>query len=407
MPGQHALMSPSKAHRWAACPGSVALSVGYPEDSSKYADEGTDAHTLAADCLISCKDAAAFEGRILPNGTVVDSDMVGFVQEYLDAVTAELTPGPELFVEAAYSIAFITGEEGAEGTADAVVLAPATHGSALHVFDLKYGKGVKVDAVENLQLVMYAAAVYADVSLYSDVTRIHLHIVQPRMGHHDVWSLSPEDLQVHVEELRRAAALADAALAAGDRDETWERAYLHPGEDQCKWCRAKAACPALGKMSTHMVETNLDGLADLDATINGIPSADSDQLAYWYTLLGAIEGWCSAVKAEAFRRAEEGKLAGFKLVSGKRGARAWASAEEAETTLKSMRLKVEEMYDLKLISPTQAEKLLKESPRRWKRLLPLVTQSPGKPTLVPVTDPRPALPSGVAGLINSDVDDLV
>lgn len=406
MPGQHALMSPSKAHRWASCPGSVALSLGYPEDSSKYADEGTDAHGLAAYCLLSCKDAAAFEGRILPNGTVVDPDMVGFVQEYLDAVTGELTNGSELLVETAYNIAFITGEEGAEGTADAVVLAPATHGSALHVFDLKYGKGVQVSAVDNLQLVMYAAAVYADVSLYADVTRVHLHIVQPRMGHHDVWSLSPEDLQVHVEQLARAAALATAAMQATDREETWERLYLHPGEDSCRWCRAKAACPALGKLSTQMVETNLDGLVDLDATINGIPSADSDQLGYWYTMLGAIEAWCTAVKTEAFRRAEEGKLAGFKLVSGKRGARAWASPAEAEGVLKSMRLKVEEMYELKLISPTQAEKVLKTSPRRWKRLQALITQAPGKPTMVPVSDPRPALPNGTAGLINTDVDDL-
>ncbi len=127
----------------------------------------------------------------------------------------------------------------------------------------------------------------------------------------------------------------------------------------------------------------------------------------WYTLLGAIEGWCAAIKAEAFRRAEGGELPGFKLVSGKRGARAWASAEEAETTMKAMRLKVGEMYNLNLISPTQAEKLLKEAPRRWKRLQSLVTQPPGKPTLVPVADPRPALPSGVAGLINSDVDDLL
>lgn len=409
MPGQHALMSPSKAHRWAACPGSVALSMGYPEDSSKYAAEGTDAHALAADCLASSTSPAAFEGRILPNGTVVDPDMVGFVQEYLDAVVAEAPHGSELFVEKAYGITFITGEKDAEGTADATILAPATHGSALHVFDFKYGRGVRVDAAENLQLIMYAAAAYADVSLYSDVSRVHLHIVQPRLGHHDVWSLSPEELQCYVEVLHRAADLAAAAMSTPekDRDGTWERVYLRPGEDQCRWCLAKIGCPALRALSTRVVETTLDGLIDMDATLNGIPSADNDQLSYWYTLLGAIEGWCAAIKAEAFRRAEGGELPGFKLVSGKRGARAWASAEEAETTMKAMRLKVGEMYNLNLISPTQAEKLLKEAPRRWKRLQSLVTQPPGKPTLVPVTDPRPALPSGVAGLINSDVDDLL
>lgn len=53
-------------------------------------------------------------------------------------------------------------------------------------------------------------------------------------------------------------------------------------------------------------------------------------------------------------------IPGFKMVQGKKGNRAWTDAEEAEKLLKSMRLKTEQMYDLKLISPTKAAALQKK-----------------------------------------------
>lgn len=59
--------------------------------------------------------------------------------------------------------------------------------------------------------------------------------------------------------------------------------------------------------------------------------------------------------------------------------------------LKSMRLKQEEMYDFSLISPTTAEKVLKGTPKRWKRIEPLITRSPGKPSVADASDKRPAL----------------
>ena len=122
-----------------------------------------------------------------------------------------------------------------------------------------------------------------------------------------------------------------------------------------------------------------------------------------------VEQWCKAVRAEVESRLLQGQeVPGYKLVQGKRGARAWTSAEEAEAILKSMRLKQDEMYDLKLISPTTAEKVLKESPKRWNRIAPLISQSEGKPSVAPESDKRPAL---VLGAVEDDfeqvTDDLV
>ena len=101
------------------------------------------------------------------------------------------------------------------------------------------------------------------------------------------------------------------------------------------------------------------------------------------------------MRAEVERRLLAGDaVPGFKVVQGKRGNRAWGNAAEAEEMLKGMRLKVEEMYDLKLISPTSAEKLVKAEvigPRQWTKVKALITQSDGKPSVAPVSDPRAAL----------------
>ncbi len=82
----------------------------------------------------------------------------------------------------------------------------------------------------------------------------------------------------------------------------------------------------------------------------------------------------------------------MKLVTGKLGNRAWGNETEAEATLKGFRLKREEMYSMKLISPTQAEKLIKkDNPRRWTKLESLITRAEGKPVVTLESDPRPAL----------------
>ncbi|MNY33805.1 hypothetical protein D3C86_1681020 [compost metagenome] len=112
-----------------------------------------------------------------------------------------------------------------------------------------------------------------------------------------------------------------------------------------------------------------------------------------------IEGFAKAVRAEVERRLLAGKFtdARYKLVEGRQGARSWTSYEQAEAALKAMRLKVDQMYDFKLISPTTAEKVLKEAnPRKWNKLQPLISRSDGKPSVAPASDKRPALSMAIA-----------
>ena len=95
MSGTHAKLSPSGAHRWMRCPGSVALEAQFPDDSSVFAAEGTLAHLLASDELDGVKPARE---RIGEQHTVdgfdftVDKVMVAYVEDYVKLVEVRGKP---------------------------------------------------------------------------------------------------------------------------------------------------------------------------------------------------------------------------------------------------------------------------------------------------------------------------
>lgn len=150
----HALLSPSSSKRWMTCPGSVALTAHLPNTSSSYADEGTTAHWIAENILRGTIAESDAVGKVCPDtGMEVTPDMLRDVMRYVQQVRdiVEVTGGT-LYLEQKLVIGQWTGEEGAKGTADAVIVA----GDELIVMDLKFGRGVSVDAEENPQLMLYA-----------------------------------------------------------------------------------------------------------------------------------------------------------------------------------------------------------------------------------------------------------
>ena len=388
----HALLSPSSAHRWAHCPGSIVLEQGYEDKGSSFAAEGTAAHELAARCLLTQKDAAVHIGEAIEadgQTFTVDFEMAENVQTYLDYVRAL---GGVLKIEQALPLQELTGEDGAHGTADAVVMLE----DELIIVDLKYGRGVKVEARGNEQLGIYAAAAHGHYGPLADFQRVRLVIVQPRLNHISEHDYTIGELNTFAERIRIRAARARECLAKKPQEITAEE--LGAGEKSCRFCKAKADCPAAAALVFNAVaDAFVDETQPIKPQIEHTKGQTHDNatLANKLAAVDYIEDWCKAIRARAHSELEAGRsVPGYKLVEGRAGARTWADVEEAEALMKKFKLKAEEIYDMKLISPTSAEKLHKAGaigPRQWAGVQALITRKPGSPTVAPESDKRPAL----------------
>jgi hypothetical protein len=407
MAGNHALLSPSAAEKWMGCPGSLLMEKGEVDKGSAHADEGTAAHFLASECLAKNEhpatclsraidvgvlaDGAHFTGwaKDTPDGFkgshfVVDGDMVAHVNTYAQAVR-KYAEGGALFIEQRLPITTWTGEPDAAGTSDAVVL---TSDGELIVVDLKYGMGELVSPERNKQLMIYALAAYEEFSLVGDIKSVRLVIHQPRVHHApQEWPVAVSELQAFGDEVRVAAEAALACYNEGHE-------VLAPSDAACRWCKAKDKCPAQIKHLTAAIGADFDDLTKPDAQVP--PVGTGPTLAAKMAACDLIEKWIKAVRgkveAELFAGSE---VPGYKLVMGKKGARSWLDANDAEATLKSMFRRNDLVYTQTLISPTAAEKIVGEkgtapSVKRWNKLQGLITQADGKPSVAPESDKRAA-----------------
>ena len=377
----HAKLSPSGAHRWMACPGSVNLEAPFPDTSSVYAAEGTVAHDVAAQCLIDSRDPASFIGDVMEvDGFTftVDKAMADYVADYVKLVR-DLAKGKTLYAESKVPIGHLTGEEGATGTSDAVIIDVAERN--LSIVDLKYGMGVTVEANDNPQLMMYALGALEMYNILCDFDTVSMYIHMPRLNYVAECHISTEEL------LKFGATVWQAASRTRS-----EVTYTTPGEKQCRFCKAKATCPALRTAMAEIVDgtsaATIDEFADLVPEVPNMETGDN-YLSIAMSKVGLIEDWCKGVRAEVERRLLAGqKVDGFKLVEGRRGNRKWSDEAEVEALLKSFRMRQDEMYDMSLISPTKAEKMFKSNPKRWEKVEALTSRSDGKPSVAFASDKR-------------------
>lgn len=395
---EHADQSPSTAHQWLICALSVLAQKNIPNESSTYSEEGTAAHEYAALWLITGVPPQlpwkAKNGFEFSNDPDESGDQMGAIRVYVNKVL-ELKADGKIFVEQRTPIEFLTGEKGACGTTDVFIV--SKDGKTVYVIDFKFGQGVRVDADNNPQIQMYILGVLNQFEVVLDeVENIYGVIIQSRLGHYSECKYSKEDLDVFADEVKFKSNFIQRTLR-GEVKIIPEQDYV-PGEKQCRFCRAKSICPALAEHTLKITAddfVSLDSKPKFDNALAKIETIDNTKLAWFMQNLGLIEDWIGAVRARAEIELFAGHdVPGFKLVQGKKGNRKWEDEKLVEQTMKDWRMKTDDIYKMKVISPADAEKAFKEQPKRWAKLQELITQNEGKPSVAPSTDPRPALELG-------------
>ena len=352
----HAKLSASGAHRWMPCPGSVKAESGIKDKSSSFAEEGTLAHSVADLALGQNKDC---------HEVCDDAEMAAFVQIYVDYVRSFQPYDYRYFEE---RVSFEEWVPGGFGTSDAIILT----GKTIRICDLKYGKGVRIYAENNPQAMLYALGAYSSFGWLANVETVEIAIIQPRLDHISEWPISITDL------------LKWGEIARQKAEETEDpNAKRVPGEKQCRFCKAKGTCPALLKLTQDVILADFE---DLTPTVAANKLTD-DQMRKIMEAKSLIEAWLGAVEGVVKDRLlTDGVFPGFKMVEG-RSVRKWIDEDIVGTTLQDVM--GEEAYTKKLITPTQAEKILGKAKKE--KLNGLIIKPRGAPALAPESDPRPSI----------------
>lgn len=362
------------------------MEAGIPEKSSPYADEGTFAHEVAAKALAIARPIDRIDYVLSQYPESEDPDNVAradAVIEYINYVDQACWYKQEkgfLMVEVRVPLIEAYGQGEQFGTSDAIIAFPKH--KHLRVIDLKFGKGVEVYAKDNEQALSYSlgAVEYMEPLEFVPET-IESVIHQPRRNHVDSNTINYAQMM----DFKAAARVAAMTALKAKKGE-----YLNPGEKQCRWCKAFATCPAA---SAAVEDATTDAIGHIpDGPV--VQMADNDALGLSASKREFVEIWLNAVTEELNSRVLKGQKipdhqGGFyKVVEGRAGNAAWDNPGTVEPLL--VGVLGEQAHVKKLISPTEATKLLKHAKVDLNdTLFSHVTRARGKPTVVPSTDKRP------------------
>ena len=364
MPGDHAVLSASSSGRWLSCTPSARLELEFDNVESEAAREGTAAHALAEHKL---KKALKMRSR-RPNSEYDSDEMeectdgyVAYVME-LVADARQKCSDPIVLIE--QRLDFSDWVPDGFGTGDCVLVADGT----LHIVDLKYGMGVLVDAEENPQMKLYALGALRLFDALYDIREVSLTIYQPRRENISNWTTTVEDLQTWAEDVLRERA----RLAFNGEGE-----YV-PGS-WCTFCRAAIKCRARAeeKLKLAQKEFRLP------------PLLSDDEIEAILEILPDLTKWANEISDYALDAAvNHGRQwKGFKVVEG-RSVRKYKDEEAVAEAAREAGFS--DIYRQSLIPMTEMERLMGKS--RFEEVLGnLIYKPAGKPTLVPVSDRRPAM----------------
>lgn len=351
------------------------MEEGLPNRSSEFADEGTLAHEfgdLSLRRYLGKTSAAVYLNKVaeLRKNKLYFKGMENEVEKYTAFVVDALadaravTPDATLFVE--QRLDFSEYVPDGFGTGDAVIVGDGV----LHVVDLKFGRGVLVEAEGNPQLMLYALGALHDFGLLYDVKSVRVTVAQVRLNSIQSHEISVPDL------LNWAETVVRPKAAAADKGEG-----VHVAGEHCRWCKAKATCRAFADLAT--------GLARHDFAP---PETLTDaELCDMFAKLPLLADYAKAVGEHMRDRAAAGhKWPGLKLVAGQ-GRRTWGDAEAAKKALKALGLKpADYLKPQELRGLGEVADLVSKD--TWEeKLSGFIVKSIGAPCLVPDADKRPPI----------------
>jgi hypothetical protein len=350
----------STAKRVINCPASVALCAKMPpKPSNEHADRGTLLHNVIAELLEFDKKpeqciGATYKDQVLTQ-ELIDEKIIPAL-----AALDEIDPDKRMEYMVETRVGFGDFLPDVFGSTDLL----GRRDNRAFVIDWKFGDGVVVDAVENPQLLFYAAAAMRTEAakwVFEGADEIECIIVQPPMIRR--WVTTFERVREFEQELRYAVNLS-----------SWPNPPMQTG-DHCRWCAAKPICPQM----TGAVERALKlQLVNLPA----------EQISQQLQQADAIEDYLRDLRALASQMLENGQpVPGYKLVA-KRATRQWVDEAKIEAWVDANNIK--DAYEpVKIKSPAQLEKTLKKAKIEFPAEM-VVAISSGD-TLAPESDPRPAV----------------
>ena len=360
----HAVLSASGSHRWLNCTPSARLELEFENTGSEAAREGTAAHAL---CEHKLKRALHIRSRRPVSD--YDSDEMEectdayaeFVMEQYEAAK-QVCKDPVVLIEQRLDFSCYVPD--GFGTGDCLIISD----DRLHIIDFKYGMGVLVEAEDNPQMKLYALGALAVYDALYDIREVSMTIFQPRRENVSTWTVSVEDLKAWAEnELKPRAKMAYDG----------EGEYL-PGE-WCTFCRAAVRCRARAEEKLRLAQTEFRMPPLLtDAEIEEI-----------LAVLPDLTKWANEIAAYALDAAlNHGKeWNGFKVVDG-RSVRKYR--DEAAVAEAAKEAGYKDIYRQSLIPLTEMQRLMGKD--KFEEILGgLITKAPGRPTLVPKSDKRPAM----------------
>jgi hypothetical protein len=264
------------------------------------------------------------------------------------------------------------------GTGDLVIITD----DLVEVMDLKYGKGIYVDAKGNSQMRLYGLGAFNELADLYDIKRVRMTVLQPRLNNYSSEELSIADLLKWAD---------DAVVPAAQLAWVGEGVLVPGPHCTSSFCKARYTCPARAAQALAVAKQEF---APVPPAVDFLTM---DRIAELLPCADLVIDWFTDLKTYALKQAEKGTtVPGYKLVEG-RSNRKYSDQEAVAQALRAAGVPDEIAYERSLLGITAMTDALGK--KKFADVLgALVTKPEGKPTLVPEGDKRPAITSRATAL---------